>query len=192
VLCAVHKHPPGAETPIDTSPPSAAASTDDGETLNRQGAGSCAISIFCCSTATLPRRLEPFGLGWTEKVMLAGPCPCALAREIHGDSDRAVHAHSRSTVIVNVPLPPPAGICELPPLTETPQRSMDEGAMLVVDDEPPQPLTAKKSPAVASADAASDGREGRGAISVPECARVECKSRDRLRGSNSCEEALIA
>lgn len=91
--------------------------------------------------------------------MLAGPCPCALASEIHDDSDRAVHAHSRSTVIVNVPLPPPAGIGELPPLTDTPQRSIDEGATLVVDDEPPQPLTARKSPSVARGVAAGDQRE---------------------------------
>jgi hypothetical protein len=109
---------------------------------------------------TLPRRFEAFGFGWTEKVTLAGPCPCALAREIHGDSDRAVHAHSRSTVIVSVPLPPPAGIVELPPLTDTPQRLMDDGATLVVDEDPPQPLRPRKSPNAATAAAAADQREG--------------------------------
>jgi hypothetical protein len=103
--------------------------------------------------------LEAIGLGWTEKVMLAGPCPCALARAIHGDSDRAVHAHSRSTVIVSVPLPPPAGIVELPPLTDAPQRSMEDGATLVVDEEPPQPLRARKSPIVERVVVAGDQRE---------------------------------
>jgi hypothetical protein len=109
---------------------------------------------------TLPRRLNAFGFGWTEKVMLAGPWPCALAREIHGDSDRAVHAHSRSTVIVSVPLPPPAGTVELPPLRDTPQRSMDDGATLVVDEDPPQPLRPRKSPSAVRAVAAGDQREG--------------------------------
>jgi hypothetical protein len=131
---------------MEAAPPAAAASTDSGETSNRQGAGSCAISTVCCSTATLPRRIEAFGLGCTEKVILAGPCPCALAREIHGDSDLADHAHSRSTAIVKVPEPPAAGIGEAPPLTDTPQRVMDEGATLVVEDELPQPWSASSSP----------------------------------------------
>jgi hypothetical protein len=36
-------------------------------------------------------------------------------------------------------LPPPAGIGELPPVTDTPQRVMEEGATLVLEEVPPQP-----------------------------------------------------
>jgi hypothetical protein len=90
--------------------------------------------------------------------MLAGPCPCVLAREIQVESDRADHAHSRSTVIVNVPLPPPAGIGEPPPATDTPQRVMDDGATLVLE-EVPQPLRARSSPMAAKAVDNSDERK---------------------------------
>ena len=92
--------------------------------------------------------------------MLAGPCPCVLAREIQDESDRADHAHSRSTVIVNVPLPPPAGIGEPPPATETPQRVIDDGATLVLEEVPPQPLRARSSPMAAKAVDNRDEREG--------------------------------
>jgi hypothetical protein len=159
-LCAVHGHPPGAETRIETAPPAAAASTEDGDTSKRHGAASCAISTFCCSTVTLPRRLAAFGLAWTEKLMVADPCPCPPVREIHGDSDRADQAHSRSTVTVNVPVPPPAGIGEPPPATVTPQRLMDDGATLVVEEVPPHPWSARSSPMAGNAaDHRDEGEE---------------------------------
>src|SRR5262245_61237070 len=114
--------------------------------------------------------------------MVAGPCPCPcpLAREIHGDSDRAVHAHSRSTVIVSVPLPPPPGSGEPTPVTDTRQRVIADGATLVVDEVPPQPLTAASSPIAARAVENRDDSEERRTIQDhPKNGSPECKLRDR-------------
>jgi hypothetical protein len=88
-------------------------------------------------------------LGRIEYVSVAGPCPSALLREIHEDSERADHAHSRSVVTVRVPVPPPAGTGEPLPLTATPHRSIEGPATLTLA-ELPQPViisAAAKHPA---------------------------------------------
>lgn len=73
-------------------------------------------------------------------MSVAGPWPSALFREIHGDSERADHTHSRCVVTVKVPLPPAAGDGELLPLTETPHLSI-EGPTTLTFVELPQAVT---------------------------------------------------
>jgi hypothetical protein len=73
-----------------------------------------------------------FGFGRTEYVSVAGPWPSARLREIHEDSERADHVHSRSVVTVRVPLPPPAGAGEPLPLIDTPHLSPEGPATLTL------------------------------------------------------------
>jgi hypothetical protein len=61
-------------------------------------------------------------------------------------------------VIVNVPVPPPAGTGEPPPVTDTLQRLMEDGATLVVEELLPQPWSAGSS---AMAAKAADNRDER-------------------------------
>src|SRR5262245_22412041 len=111
--------------------------------------------------------------------MMAGPwpCPCPPASVIHGDSDRADQAHSRSTLTLTVPVPPPAGMGEPPPLSDTPHRSIDEGATLVFEEFPPQPERAISSATAGGTVIREDRRRGRRrTIREPKTpALAECK-----------------
>jgi len=58
-----------------------------------------------------------------------------------------------------VPLPPPAGTADVPPVTVTPHRWIDVGATLTLD-ELPQPPAAASTPHMAKTVTWTDGCQG--------------------------------
>lgn len=77
--------------------------------------------------------------------MLPGPCPLLAFSVSQPDSDAATHSHSRSVLIANVPEPPAAGTDDVLAVAVTAHRVM-EGAVTLTSVDPPQPLSARRSP----------------------------------------------
>ena len=84
--------------------------------------------------------------GWAANVTVASPWP--LLGEVNvsqSASTRADHAHSRLTVTVSDPVPPPASSIGLAPASDTPQRPTGVGAVVCVELEPPHAMNASAS-----------------------------------------------
>jgi hypothetical protein len=73
---------------------------------------------------------------------------------------------------VTVPVPPPAGMGEPPPLSETPHLSIEEGATLTFEELPPQPERAISNATTAGMVIQKDRRRGRRTIRETQTTRA--------------------
>ena len=91
-----------------------------------------------------------FGAIWYANVPL--PCPFVGApKAIQSAPACACHSHSRFTVTERLPVPPSGPTVGAAAFRPTLQRVSEVGAVLVLDDEPPQPTKPRTASSTATA-----------------------------------------